>query len=288
VKGFTNTIEPIVSLFSAEESKIAKKSRKMKLLPVVLAAAVVGFAAAQNFCTTFNTPETDMVMELTDLSGIQFSGLYPIVVNRFVGDPMIRIVRHTSQATPIMRGLGDNVGLITLPSCTTGSSTATPLTTSPATASLATASPATASPDASSASRYGASLSSVALMAGAYLSGASFTASVGIGTFAQIVLAQPVAAQEGPCINVVEIEIHGPAMDATALDVLESENAALTAKVAALEMMLNNSVSMDAATQMQIDVMVENFGRNGKSCFRVWTDLFVDMLEYKTCCSRPH
>jgi hypothetical protein len=81
----------------------------------------------------------------------------------------------------------------------------------------------------------------------------------------------------------------------TALDVLEAENAVLVAlnavlvaNVAALEMMLNNSVSMDAATQMQIDVMVENFARNGKSCFRVWTDLFVDMLEYKTCCSRPH
>jgi hypothetical protein len=238
-------------LFSAEESKIAKKSKNMKLLPVVVAAAVVGFAAAQNYCTAFNTPETDMVMELTDLSGIQFSGLYPIVVNRFVGDPMIRILRHTSQATPIMRGLADNVGLITLSSCfETGSSTASP----------------TASPDVSSASRYGASLSSVALMAGAYLSGASFTASVGIGTFAQIVLGQPVAAQDGPCIDVVEIEIHGPAMNATALDMLESENAALADRVAVLEMMLNNSVSMDAATQMQIDVMVENFARNGKSC----------------------
>lgn len=38
----------------------------------------------------------------------------------------------------------------------------------------------------------------------------------------------------------------------------------LEARVAELETMLSESVSMSEATQMQIDVMVENFARNGE------------------------
>jgi hypothetical protein len=188
-------------------------------------------------------------MELTDLSALQFAGIYPVVVSRVVGDPMIHIVRHTSDVAPVLRGDGAT-RVLTLPSCDE------PL----ATGALTT------SPVASSSSLYGASFSSVALMAGAYLSGASFTATAGIGTLAQIVLAPPVAAQIDSCIDVVEIEIHGPAMNETEVEMLESENIALSAKITELEMMLADSVSMEDATQVQIDVMVENFARNGTYC----------------------
>mmetsp|Transcript_17725 Transcript_17725/g.33621 ORF Transcript_17725/g.33621 Transcript_17725/m.33621 type:complete len:114 (-) Transcript_17725:2521-2862(-) len=109
-------------------------------------------------------------------------------------------------------------------------------------------------------------------MAGAYLSGASLPVSVGIGTLASHLTRA--AGQKTACIDVIEIELSMNATDMLALEeqnmalaaelqTLEDEKTALAARVADLEATLEGMVTMEQATQMQIDVMVENFARNG-------------------------
>lgn len=226
----------------------------MKLFLSSVLALVLGitttYAQQENFCTEFIVPQEEMVMNVPDLSFVKFVGIQPIVVSRVVGEPMVKILRYTAE--PMMETDATTGLSITSPDCNDRDVDTT---------SLPTGAPVTAGGSAASSRRSSTTLSTVALLAGAYLTGGSpsltTTTAMGAAAFGLAAWAPMAAAQDAAaCLDVVEVEISGPAVGQAEMD-------ALVARVAELEASLSTMVSMEEATQMSIDVMVENFARNG-------------------------
>lgn len=205
----------------------------MKLAFSLLVTAItIAGALAQEGCF-FTVPATPMEFDLTGTDGLMFQGLAATVVSRVVGDPMVRILRHTN-AAPMIE-MVDGIVMVSPSSCVDARVT-------------------------SGSFAVHALASSVTVAAVSYLSGASPSLSAALGVVTSFM---PVVQAQESCADLVEIEIRGPAsIDDELINELENKIAELEEANASLQMMLNTSVSIEQSERLQFQLLADNFALN--------------------------
>jgi hypothetical protein len=158
-------------------------------MKIPFAAFVCGSSVAYAADCVYTTPEVPMVQSLAGLLSVAFEGYKPSI-SRVEGDPMIKILRYSSEPS---LDVVDGKLVVKSSSCNSASPT-TPKGTS-ASSHLSSSTTMTAAA-AALFSLMGGSGPGLAVASGAALAGFSLLPSA--------------YAQEGVCEEVVEVEIHGP------------------------------------------------------------------------------
>jgi hypothetical protein len=179
-------------------------------MKISFAALVCGLSVANAADCEYITLEEPLVQSLTGLLSVAFEGYKPSI-SRVEGDPMIKILRYSSEPSIAIVDGKLVVSSSTCGSSVTGSPLAPGVTYSPTSSPAvpgASASPAAPSASASSHLSSSTTLAAAAVALFSFMGGSGPGMAVASGAALATLL--PSAYAQGVCEEVVEVEIHGP------------------------------------------------------------------------------